>query len=268
MSETDRQALPPEASLKGERAADGLSDDAFLGGQLRILQPKRGYRAGIDAVFLAASVPARRGETVLELGAGVGVASLCLAKRAPDARLIGLELQEELVATAEENARRNGLNGNVTFIRGDLFDPPVEISRRSFDHVIVNPPYYDEGAAVASPDRSKHLSKIGGGSAVENWMAGALRRVKLGGRLTAIYPADKLDRLIGSLRAQTGRTEVFPLWPKRGADASRVIISATKGSAAPVRLMSGLILHHDDGRYTRDAELVLREGGACPFPAR
>jgi len=88
-----------------------FSEDGFLGGRLIIAQPRAGFRAGHDAVLLAAAVPAKPGQRVLELGSGSGVASLCLAARVADVSVVGIEIDAELVRLANENAARNSMAG-------------------------------------------------------------------------------------------------------------------------------------------------------------
>ena len=84
-----------------------------------------------------------------------------------------------------------------------------------------------------------------------------------GGSVTFIHRADRLDELLTSLRDKAGGIAVFPFWPTadRTRPAKRVIVQATKGGAAPLRLLPGLILHEGD-RYTDAAEAVLRHGAA------
>ncbi len=263
MPETERRTSNVDSSVTDESRNSELSDDAFLGSQLQILQPKVGYRAGIDAVFLAASTPALPGETVLEIGAGVGVASLCLAKRVPGLQITGLEIQKNLVTIAKENVRRNGLQDNVSILEGDLFKIPKQLSQLNFDHVIVNPPYYQEGNSIGAPNRSKFIATVVTGMTIEDWVAFALRRLKPNGCFTLIYLSEQLDRLLSCIKPKAGKTKIFPLWPKATSSASRVIISSIKGSEAPVCLLPGLVLHQPGGRYTAEAESVLRKGKAC-----
>ena len=138
---------------------DALTEDEFLGGQLRLLQPRHGYRAGMDAVLLAASVPAEPGQAVLDLGCGVGTAGLCLARRVEGLRITGVELQPDLCALAAENAARNGLAGRASFIAGDLRARGSILEARSFDHVICNPPYVAEDSGQTRARRARYSAR-------------------------------------------------------------------------------------------------------------
>jgi tRNA1(Val) A37 N6-methylase TrmN6 len=243
------------------------TDDGFLGQRLQLLQPLKGYRAGIDAVLLAASIPARKGERVLEAGSGVGVASLCLASRVAGIDICGLELQDDLVRLARENARRNALQTRVTFVEGDVGMPVRDLvtqglEPQSWDHVFANPPFYDPARNSSSPDAGKAQSHLTLGSELGDWVRFACTMVKPKGTVTFIHRADALGGLLSALQGHVGGVEVFPFWPATGKPASRVLVRGTRGSNAPLVLRPGLVLHAPDGRFTDRAEGILRHAAA------
>ena len=241
-----------------------VSDDAFLDGRLRILQPEKGFRSGSDAVLLAAAVPAAAGDAVLELGCAAGAAVLCVLRRIEGARASALEVQPELAALARENALRNGLELEV--VEGDVAAPPATLRRRLFDHVLLNPPFYERGRASAAPDASRSMGRIEGEGGLASWLACALRRVRPGGTVTVIHRVERLPALLAAFDGQAGRAAVFPLWPARSQPAVRVIVRAVKSARGPLTMPAGLVLHETDGRYTQEAEAVLRDGAALAFP--
>ncbi|HEX3808615.1 MAG TPA: methyltransferase [Rhizomicrobium sp.] len=233
-----------------------FTDDKFLGGRLIIRQPASGFRAGLDAVMLAAAVPARAGDTLLELGAGVGTASLCTALREPDCSILGLEIDVALAAFAQHNAQVNNA-GRVQFLQGDVFDPPAH-ARKDFDHVFCNPPFHGPDGALP-PDAGRARALHDGG-ALGDWLATGLKRTVSGGTFTAIIRADRLGEALRAL-PDTG-IAVFPLWPKEGEAAKRVIVQVRKGSREALRLLPGLVLHAEGGKNTPQCEAILREGAA------
>jgi tRNA1(Val) A37 N6-methylase TrmN6 len=248
----------PASEATPTPAAD-LTEDALLAGRVRLLQPRRGYRVAIDPVLLGAAVPAEAGETVLDAGLGSGAASLCLLARVPGCVVAGLELQPELAALAARNADLNGRPLEV--IGGDLLSPPADLRRRQFDHVMTNPPFDEAGRGTPSPlaqrDRAHaHGAEAGG---VAGWLDACLRRLAPRGRLTLIHRADRLDLILAALAGQLGGITVLPLWPAAGEPARRIIVSGRKGARGPSRLGPGLALHGPDGRFTPEAEAVLRE---------
>jgi tRNA1(Val) A37 N6-methylase TrmN6 len=242
--------------------AEELSDDGFLGQRLQILQPKAGYRAATDAVLLAAAVSAGAGQSVLELGCGAGVASLCLGARLPGLHLTGLERQTAYAALARQNASRNGIALQV--VEGDLAAPPAAL-RRPFDHVIANPPYFAPRDGTAAGDAGREAAQREDTS-LAVWIDAATRRLGPGGRLTLIHLARRLPDVLAAIDRRLGSVCVLPLAPRHGHEASRVIVRARKGGRGAFRLLAALVLHegvaHDGDRdsYTTQAQAVLRDG--------
>jgi tRNA1(Val) A37 N6-methylase TrmN6 len=237
-----------------------FTDDAFLGGDLQVLQPKGGYRAAMDAVLLAASISARPGQSVLDMGSGVGVVSMCVTHRLPGVKITGLEIQSELTDLASQNYQRNSLAG-IEVIEGDVFDPPSELTPNSFDVVMTNPPFYDHGKGHSPPDESKTKSHMHSGpEAVKNWLEKSILFVKPLGIISMVFPASELATILAHLSGPLGNIAIFPLWPGNGKAAKRVIISGQKGAAGQVRLLPGLKLHAPPERYSPEAEEVLRHG--------
>lgn len=233
-----------------------MSKDKFLGGRVVLEQPETGFRAGLDAVMLAAAVPAVPGGEVMELGSGAGTACLCLASRVDHLRVKGIEIDPDLAALAGTNAEANGLSEWVRFVASDVFALPACL-KRPFDHVFCNPPFHGEdGEAAPDPARARALQD---GGKLKDWLVTGLKRTVSGGTFTAILRADRLGEALAALPGR-GMT-VFPLWPKLGVAAKRVILQVLAGSRAPLAMRPGLVLHQEDGSYTPEAEAVLRGGG-------
>lgn len=242
-------------------AEHDLSDDKFLCGRLRLLQPVKGYRAATDPVLLAAACPAVPGESVLDLGCGAGAATLCLGHRVPGLALAGLELQPAYADLARRNADRNGIPVEVH--SGDLARMPSAL-RRDFDHVIANPPYYHAGGSPSPVAARAKAMQVD--TPLAAWVAAATRRLRPGGWLTLICGADGLPEVLGALAPKLGSAAVLPLAPREGRAALRVIVQARKGGRAPFRLLSPFVIHagafHDGDResYTPAANALLRDG--------
>lgn len=250
-------------------AEDQLSDDKFLCGRLRLLQPLKGYRAATDPVLLAAACPAEPRQSVLDLGCGAGAATLCLGHRVPGLALAGLELQPAYADLARRNADRNGIAVEVH--EGDLARMPSAL-RHDFDHVIANPPYYHAGGSpspVAARARAMQVE-----TPLSAWVSAATRRLRPGGWLTLICGADGLPEVLAALPPKLGSAAVLPLAPREGRPAPRVIVQARKGGRAPFRLLAPFVIHagaaHDGDResYTPAANAVLRDGADLLAPFR
>jgi tRNA1(Val) A37 N6-methylase TrmN6 len=241
---------------------DDWTEDRLLGGRVILRQPRTGFRAAIDPVLLAAAVPAKAGERVLEIGAGTGAAALCLARRVEGVLVHGLELQRDLAGLLADNAAANGLAERVLAVPGDLLRPPPIMERDTYDHVLANPPYLDPGAADPSADEGRRIASVEGEADLADWVRFGLSMLKPKGSLTIIHRADRLDDVLGALRGEAGGIVVFPLWPRAGQAAKRVIVQARKGSGAPLTLAPGLALHGAGSGYTQEAEAALRHASA------
>jgi tRNA1(Val) A37 N6-methylase TrmN6 len=235
-----------------------LTDDAFLGGAVQVWQPAQGFRAGLDAVTLAAGVPARPKEHVCELGSGVAVASLCLAARVRDLALTAVEIDEDLAALARANGERNG--ATLAVVIADILKRPRALARQSFHHVFTNPPYHDIGRGTRAPEAVKARATSAHAHDLIAWLrfARALTRPK--GTITAILPPEQLPLVLRALAPEGHGVEIVPLWPKPRAPAKRLIIRTRMNAKAPLQLHAGLVLHTTAGKPSTEAEAVLRHG--------
>lgn len=233
------------------------TDDRFLGGRIKVRQPVLGFRSGLDAVMLAAAIPVSNACEVLELGSGSGAASLCLAARAQDCTVTGVERDAKLVELAMANAAANGMGERVRFVAGDALSLPPEM-RREFAHVFANPPFHDV-RGQDSPDDARNRALKDEGT-LGAWLVAGAKRVTAGGTFTVILRADRLADALAAWPA-SGVT-ILPLWPKSGVPAKRLILQLRKGSQAPLALLPGLVLHMADGSYTAQADAVLRDGAS------
>ena len=227
-----------------------FTKDTLLGGQVRLRQPRTGFRASsgnlmlpgsIDSVLLAAAIPAASGDTVFEPGTGVGSVSLCLARRIEGVRVVGIELQPDLVRLSIDNARLNGLGDCFDVVVGDIVHPPLRIEPGGFSHVMMNPPHTE------------------GESSLTIWLRSGLRLLTRRGTLTIIHRADRLIEILTLLHSNAGEIVVFPLWSTAAAGAAnRVIVRARKEMRTPFRLTSGMVLHTNDGAFTDQTAAILR----------
>jgi tRNA1(Val) A37 N6-methylase TrmN6 len=248
-----------DAPAAGREANEGIGEDRLLGGRVRLLQRASGYRAAIDPVLLAAAVPARGRQRVLDLGVGNGAAALSLAARLPEIAVTGLELRGEAADLARRGAALNGWQNRITIIEGDVAAPPPALHPGAFDHVMANPPYLEAGRGNRPPEAGRAAAHVEGEADLARWIECGVAMVRRKGSVTLIHRADRLDRLLALMAGHLGEIVVFPLWPGRGPrPAKRVIVRGRKGVRAPLTLSPGLVLHRPDGSYTDEAEAVLR----------
>jgi tRNA1(Val) A37 N6-methylase TrmN6 len=246
----------------------------MLGGRLHVWQPRNGYRAATDPVLLAAFVPAREGERVLDLGCGVGTAGLCLARRVPGLEMHGLEIQPAYAELARRNALENGLA--IAVHEGDLGAMPAALRRLNFDHVLLNPPYHETKGATPARDAGRDVANREGAAGLAAWIEAGIRRLKPGGRIAIIQRSARLGEILVAFGNGCGAVEVLPLAAREGRPADRVLVRARKAQRTALVLHYPLTLHQgrshlrDGNDYTEQAESVLRDmkelaiGGILP----
>jgi tRNA1(Val) A37 N6-methylase TrmN6 len=236
--------------------AEDFTEDRLLNGRVALRQPRQGFRAGLDAVLLAAFVPAKPGETVLEAGPGSGAAFLCLAARVPGLAIRAVEREAAMAALARENAARAGIDARIE--QGDVADLALARGLGPVAHGFANPPYWPGGTPPPGAIRRAATHEAGPGLA--DWVRFLAAAIAPRGSLSLILPAARFDAAVAALReAGFGAMEMLPLWPRAGMAAKRVLIRARTGARSPAKILPGLVLHQDDGRFTEAAEAILRD---------
>ena len=242
----------------------------FLGGQLRLRQPKSGHRAGHDAMLLAAATSARPGDRVVEFGAGVGAAGLAVVKRAGAINLVLVEIDAELAKLARDNATRNAIGADVIVLdvtsAAEAF-AGMGLAPDSADVVLMNPPFNDAARHRASPDSSRAAAHIADDATLEAWTGSARRILKSGGALTLIWRADGLAEVMAALARGFGSLAIQPIHAEPAKPAIRVLVRAVKGGKAPTRILAGLMLNDESGVPNKwVAEILAGKGGLALTP--
>ena len=259
------------APMASELRVAEVTEDAVLGGRLRLLQPRRGHRVGHDAILLAAATSARAGEQIVDLGAGVGAAGLAVAARNPDVTVTLVEIDPALAALAAENVQLNGLAARVRAVVLDAAAPggrafasaglPAETAMR----VMMNPPFNDPARQRTSPEPARRLAHALPPGALARWVRTAARLLRPRGTLSLIWRADDVAEVLQALKPAFGEVMILPVHPKPAAPAIRILVRATKSSRAPLSLLPGFILNDDAGHPTPEADAVLRGHAILPL---
>jgi tRNA1(Val) A37 N6-methylase TrmN6 len=245
-----------------------FTEDAFLGGQLRLRQRKSGHRAGHDAVLLAAATPARPGDRVVDFGAGVAAAGLAVARRVAGIELVLVEIDEGLAALARGNAASNAIAADV-FVLDVMSSAEVfaaaGLAADSVDVVLMNPPFNDPARHRASPDRAREIAHVATSVTLEGWIHAARRILKSGGVLTLIWRADGIAEALAALGRGFGSLAILPVHGDPAAPAIRVLIRATKGGRAPARIHAALMLNDASAVPNKVVQEVLAGKGILPL---
>lgn len=245
-----------------------LTHDDFLGGKIKVWQPKTGYRAGVDPVLLAAFIQAKPDQSILELGCGVGVASLCLSARVPGVKLTGVEVQANYAALAQKNAEANGVPFNV--ITADLRQLPNDIRQHRFHHVIMNPPYFDRAAGTPSDDLGRDTA-LGGDTPLADWLDIGTRRLAPKGYLSLIQRMERLPEVLTILQRRLGSVVVMPVAGREGRAPELFLLQARQEGRAAFRMTPALVMHAgkthqgDQESYTAQVNDILRNGAELPI---
>ncbi len=255
---TDPSAIAEHPIASSFNDPERFSDDYLLGGAVRLTQAKTGFRTAIDAALLAAAVPLRPGDDVLDLGCGVGSVGLCLLAREPAAQVVGIERHPQTAALCQHNIARNGRAAAHAVHTCDIRSAGDVLGENQFAHVAMNPPYWPAGRHQHARDASRAAALGEIDTELGDWLRAAHRQLEPKGWLSVIYPAARLDTLLGGLVGRFGAITTIPLWPKPGRAAKRVIVRARKGVKTPAQLLAGLVLHQESGGYSPAAEQVLR----------
>jgi tRNA1(Val) A37 N6-methylase TrmN6 len=250
--------VAPLSETEGE-----IAENTVLGGRVRLRQPTRGYRAGMDAALLAATVAAEPGQRVIEAGCGAGAVLMQIAARRPGVVLTGLERDPVMAALARENAALNGVEATV--VEGEVAAGFRALDLPPFDQAVSNPPFFDDPGALRAPAEGKRGAWMAD-DGLKAWTDFLLKAVREGGRITVIHRADRLADLLALLGEKAGSFAVRGIHPYADEPAKRVLVQAVKTGRAPLRLLPPLVLHDRSGaKHTGEAEAILRGEAALPF---
>jgi tRNA1(Val) A37 N6-methylase TrmN6 len=245
-----------------------FTEDAFLGGQLRLRQPKSGHRAGHDAMLLAAATPARAGDRVVDFGAGVGAAGLAVARRVPGIGLVLVEIDAGLAELARGNAAANGLLADVVVldVNSDASTfAAAGLLPDSADVVLMNPPFNDQARHRASPDKAREIAHVATPATLAGWIHASRRILKSGGVLSLIWRADGLAEVLAALDRGFGSLAILPIHGDPAAPAIRVLIRAIKGGRAPAELHPALMLNDESALPNKEVQAILAGEGTLPL---
>ncbi len=240
-----------------------FTQDWLLNEKVSLRQRSYGYRAGLDAVLLAASINGKDGSKILEAGCGAGAALLCAASRLKNISFRGLERDEEMLALAQQNVADNSFEDRVTVELGDVSERPDSILN-AYDQVFSNPPFFDPAKIqkVGEGKEGAYLADV----PLQVWLKFMLHAVKPKGRITIIHRAAALSEILGFLHSRFGEICVMPIRSEAGASAKRILVTARKGlRKGDTVLLDGLTLYNGPNRQLTDRAQAIMNGEALEW---
>lgn len=229
--------------------------DSILGGRLRLLQPRRGYRFSVDSVLLARFARPSAGARVLDLGSGCGIVGLAVAALNNIKELAAIEVQPELAQLIARNAELNRLD-HVRVLAADLRAHPIAgLDPDAFDLALANPPYRAAGRGRTSPGEQRRMARSeAGGATLADFIEAAAVYLRRGGKLAIVMTAQRTAELIDELRSHGLEPKrMRTVHPRLDQPASAVLIEARKGGGVELALEPPLILYRCAGSYSEEA---------------
>jgi tRNA1Val (adenine37-N6)-methyltransferase len=255
--------MPTNTGLNAMAEISMTRDDETLellyAGRLQILQKKKGHRYTIDSVLLAQFVEPKKGERILELGAGSGVIGLLLAFRNPGVRVTGLELQAELADMAGRSILMNGLESRVNIIPGDVRNAPELLKARSHDVVVFNPPYRKMGSGKLNPGKEKALARHEIAGSISDFLKAASYALEQGGRVCLIYPCSRMVEAVHRMRMEKMEPKRLRMVHSRpGSRGDFILVEGVKGGGEELAVLPPLFVYREDERYSEELEELFK----------
>ncbi len=233
--------------------------DELSGYDLRIIQPRHGYRFSVDPLLLADFAGVRQGERCADLGTGCGVIALLLARMAEGASVTAVEFQQVMAGIAQRNVRLNGLAERVEVVEEDIVSLKAHFPVDSFDLVVSNPPYRRPGTGKVSPRRGRDEARHETSATLSDFMAAAKYLVKPSGRICLIYHTCRLAELM----AQAAVQKLAPLRLRMvhgntRMDARMFMIELAKGRTGELKVEPPLFVRGEEGGYSEEKLKIYR----------
>ncbi|MDO8785419.1 MAG: methyltransferase [Syntrophales bacterium] len=262
----NRHDLLGDGFNRGSRAAlEGETVDGILGGELRIIQKEKGYRFSLDALLLAHFVRLQEGEDVLDMGAGSGIISLILSRRWACGKIVGVEIQAELVEMARRSVGINNLEDKVSICLGDIRKRETLFAPRSFDVALFNPPYRKLNSGRINPDYQKAVARHELEGSFKDFLMAAEYVLKKAGRVYTIYPATRMVELLFQMRTACVEPKRLRLIHSKSVSRGEfILVEGIKGAGEELEILPPLVIYEEDGRYSEAMNCLLKDVSDFP----
>tara|TARA_B100000029_G_scaffold428174_1_gene437945 strand:- start:988 stop:1713 length:726 start_codon:yes stop_codon:yes gene_type:complete len=233
--------------------------DEFLGGKIKIFQPIKGYRGGIDAVLLASFVNAIKNTKILDAGSGTGLISFCLAYRLSGIKITGIEKNFYYHSLSLKSLQFNKLKSKIDFIKNDL----KNINEPIFDLIISNPPWYEKNSTYKSNNFLINEARIESLS-LDEWVKKINQNLKTNGSYYTIFPYKRISKLVDVLNQYFNNIAIYPISSFSDTEPNKAIIFAKKSDQdSRIGEFERIIIHKNDKTFMENINNVLSKG--MPF---
>jgi tRNA1Val (adenine37-N6)-methyltransferase len=228
---------------------------------LKIIQPRHGYRFSLDPLLLCDFAGIREGESAIDLGAGCGVISLILARKADNTVISGIESQVEMAELARRNVSLNGLSDRISIVQGDVASLKEHFSPSSFDLVLSNPPYRKRGTGRISPKPGRDNARHESTASLSDFLAAAKYLVRLSGRICFIYhPVRMAEFLTLAESIKLAPLRLRMVHGNREAEARMFMVELVKGRKGEMKVLPPLFVYDGNGAYTDEMTGIFAGG--------
>lgn len=227
----------------------GDEDITLLDDGADIIQKKRGFRFGADAVVLAEFYRGKKKAKVLEIGSGTGIIPILLCQRDAACDITALEIQEEMADLTERNLRRNSMDDRVRVLNMDV----KELREgNTYDCVISNPPYMIIDGKKVNPNDSRAVARHEISLTLKELVENAKRLLKPRGHLYMIHRSYRLGEILVELeRNGFSPKRVRNVYSDRFSEAKLVLVEASKGRREKLTIEQPLYLDERDNKIRR-----------------
>lgn len=220
---------------------------------LKIIQNKKWFCFGMDAVLLTNYCDIKNKSTIVDLGTGTGIIPILLSGKKNYSKAYAIEIQEEVAEMAKRSVMLNDLQDKIEVLNIDLKDVLNYLQPNSFDVVISNPPYKLTNSGIVNPSDKKAISRHEIMCSLEDVISKAASLLKQYGRFYMVHRPDRLADIMCLLRKyRLEPKQIRFVHPRAAEKPNMILIRASKNGNPELKFDPPLYIYDENGKYTKD----------------